>query len=177
MRDSQPIPALPSVGEVFQQELPYVARVLRYFGVPDADLADVCQEVFLVVHRKLAEFERRSTIRTWLFRISQRTAADYRKRAHVRREVPVAEPQQGRSEDGEESARRVDLRRQLVALLQLLDDDKRAVFVLFEVEGLDMKAVAEVLDCPLQTAYSRLHAARRVLKEALERSELREGVA
>jgi RNA polymerase sigma-70 factor (ECF subfamily) len=179
MRDSHPTGALPSVGEVFQQELPYVARVLRYFGVPDADLADVCQEVFVVVHRKLPEFEHRSAIRTWLFRISQRTASDYRKRAHVRREVPVSEPQRGLTEDGEETARRVDLRRQLLSLLEVLDEDKRTVFVLFEIEGLDMKDVANVLECPLQTAYSRLHAARRILKEAFEADQprLREGVA
>lgn len=166
MQSSAP-EALPSVAEVFEQELPYVARVLRYFGIPDADLADVCQEVFVVVHRKLPEFEHRSAIRTWLFRISQRTASDYRKRAHVRREVPVAEPQLGQSEDGEESTERVDLRRQLLELLDQLDEDKRVVFVLFEIEGLGMKEIAEILDCPLQTAYSRLHAARRMLKEAL----------
>jgi RNA polymerase sigma-70 factor (ECF subfamily) len=177
--DSQPTDALPSVGEIFQQELPYVARVLRYFGVPDADLADVCQEVFVVVHRKLPQFERRSAIRTWLFRISQRTAADYRKRAHVRREIAVPEPQHGLSEDGEESAERVDLRRRLLALLDTLDEDKRAVLVLFEIEGLDMKAVASIMDCPLQTAYSRLHAARRLLKEAFEAESapMQEGVA
>src|SRR5688572_14081669 len=107
MQSSRP-EDLPSVTEVFEQELPYVARVLRYFGVPDSDLADICQEVFVVVHRKLSEFEHRSAIRTWLFRISQRTASDYRKRAHVRREVPVAEPQDGLAEDGEESTERAD---------------------------------------------------------------------
>jgi RNA polymerase sigma-70 factor, ECF subfamily len=165
MQSSRP-EDLPSVAEVFEQELPYVARVLRYFGVPDADLADICQEVFLVVHRKLSEFEHRSAIRTWLFRISQRTASDYRKRAHVRREVPVAEPQDGLAEDGEESTERAELRRQLTELLDQLDDDKRVVFVLFEIEGLGMKEISEILDCPLQTAYSRLHAARRLLKDA-----------
>lgn len=166
MQSSAP-DALPSVAEVFEQELPYVTRVLRYFGVPDADLADVCQEVFVVVHRKLPEFEHRAAIRTWLFRISQRTASDYRKRAHVRREVPVPEPQDGLSEDGEESTERVDLRRQLMELLDRLDEEKRVVFVLFEIEGMGMKEIAEILDCPLQTAYSRLHAARRLLKDAL----------
>lgn len=166
MRDDAPVEA-PSVAEVFQQEAAYVARVLRYFGVPDAELADVCQEVFVVVHRKLAEFEGRSALRTWLFRICQRTASDYRKRAHVRREVPVPEPREGLHEDGEASNERAALRRQLLELLEQLDEDKRVVFVLFEIEGLDMKEVAQIVGCPLQTAYSRLHAARRLLKEAL----------
>lgn len=159
------------VAEVFRTEMPYVARVLRYFGVPDHDLADVCQEVFVVVHRKLGEFEHRSAIRTWLYRISQRTASDYRKRAHVRREVPEAEPQRGLVDDGDAAAERAALRRRLVELLDQLDEEKRTVFVLFEIEELDMKEVADIVGCPLQTAYSRLHAARRLLKEALATSE------
>ena len=58
----------------------------------------------------------------------------------------------------------------LARLLDELDDDKRAVFVLYEVEGLLMKQVAEVVGCPLQTAYSRLHAARELLAAAYLRA-------
>jgi RNA polymerase sigma-70 factor (ECF subfamily) len=56
-------------------------------------------------------------------------------------------------------------------LLESLDDDKRAVLVLYELEGLTMREVAEVVGCPLQTAYSRLHAARELLRAAWERSQ------
>jgi RNA polymerase sigma-70 factor (ECF subfamily) len=55
-------------------------------------------------------------------------------------------------------------------LLAELDDDKRAVLVLYEIEGLTMREVAEVVGCPLQTAYSRLHAGRDLLRIAWERS-------
>lgn len=160
-----------SLEEIFRAEVPYVARALRYFGVPDRDLADVCQEVFLVVHRKLPEFEYRSTIRTWLFRICQRSAADYRKRAHVRREIVVEEPRSGAAMEGDVFTQPLEARRELLRALDMLDDAKRDVFVLFEIEGFDMKEVAEILHCPLQTAYSRLHAARRILAAALGRAE------
>lgn len=160
-----------TVEAVFRAEVPYVARALRYFGVPDKDLADVCQEVFLVVHRKLGEFEHRSSVRTWLFSICQRSASDYRRRAHNRREVMVDEPLAGASTDSEQFTQSMEARRELLRALDLLDDDKRDVFVLFEIEGLEMKEVAEVVQCPLQTAYSRLHAARRMLAAYLERAE------
>lgn len=167
-------PPLLDVAEVFRNEVPYVARALRYFGVPDKDLADVCQEVFIVVHRKLSEFEHRSSLRTWLFRICQRAASDYRKKAYVRLETPVeATPESSAPVDP--FTQPLETRRLLLRALDQLDNDKRAVFVLFEIEGLDMKEVAEVMGCPLQTAYSRLHAARRTLAETLR--EQTRGVA
>jgi RNA polymerase sigma-70 factor, ECF subfamily len=162
------------VAEVFRSEVPYVARALRYFGVPDKDLADVCQEVFIVVHRKLSEFEQRSSLRTWLFRICQRAASDYRKKAYVRLETGVETTPES-SAPVDSFTEPLETRRLLLRALEQLDDDKRAVFVLFEIEGLDMKEVAQVMDCPLQTAYSRLHAARRTLAAALR--EQTRGVA
>ncbi len=67
-------------------------EVCATLGVAEADIEDVCQEVFITVHRKLSEFEGRSALRTWLYGISLRVASDYRRRAYVRRERAVAEP-------------------------------------------------------------------------------------
>jgi len=164
-----------TVQEVAQTEGPYVVRALRYFGVPESDIKDVCQEVFIVVHRKLAEFEHRSSIRTWLFRICQRAASDFRKRAHVRREVATAEPISGNVVDKIQTMEAFEARAILTQALEHLDEDKRTVFVLFEIEGLTMKEVTEVVGCPLQTAYSRLHAARKILADVV--TKLRLGVA
>jgi RNA polymerase sigma-70 factor (ECF subfamily) len=152
----------------------YVVRSLRYFGVPERDLPDVAQDVLLVVHRKLPEFEQRSSVRTWLYRIAQRSASDYRRKAHVRKERMMADEQHERS-DGHGATQRLEARAELVRALDQLDDDKRTVFVLYEIEGLDMKQVAEVLECPLQTAYSRLHAARALMVRVL--SDDQRGVA
>jgi RNA polymerase sigma-70 factor (ECF subfamily) len=154
---------------VFRDHAAFAWRVLRRLGVPDSDVADVCQEVFLVVHRRLPEFEGRSQLRTWVYGICIRTASDYRKRG-VRREIPteaVPEESSTPSERPDEQLAMRQARARLDEVLDGLDDDKRAVFVLFEIERLSMKEVAESLECPLQTAYSRLHAARALVTDAV----------
>jgi RNA polymerase sigma-70 factor (ECF subfamily) len=158
--------------QVFDEHAPFVWRTLRYLGVPEPDLPDVCQEVFITVHRKLETFEGRSTLRTWLYRICQRAASDYRRRAYVRREV-VSENPSGTAPAAQrlDGVAHLEARDALQFALDALDEAKRVVFVLYEIEGLSMKEVAEALDCPLQTAYSRLHAARRAVTEALEQDE------
>jgi RNA polymerase sigma-70 factor (ECF subfamily) len=159
---------------IFRDYAPFVWRTLRRLGVADADADDVCQEVFVVVHRRLADFEGRSTVRTWIYGICVRTAGDYRKRAHRRHEVAAADPAEGQASTRtphEALAHKRELER-LDRALDTLDDDKRAVFVLYEIEGLAMPEIAEALGCPLQTAYSRLHAARERVMAALRRGTL-----
>jgi RNA polymerase sigma-70 factor (ECF subfamily) len=159
---------------IFREHAPFVWRALRRLGVAEADVDDVCQEVFVVVHRRLADFEGRSALRTWIYGICVRTASDHRKRAHRRHEVATAEPAEGRADAGtphEALAQKRELER-LDRALDTLDDDKRAVFVLYEIEGLTMPEIAEALSCPLQTAYSRLHAARERVIASLRRGTL-----
>lgn len=174
--DCKPSPApLPGLNEVFEQHGSYVYRALRYFGVPERDLPDVCQETFLVVHRKLPEFEGRSALRTWLYRICRRTASDYRRRAHVRRETMLESPQDHVAPDVRSGNPQLEARQLLLHALDQLDEDKRLVFVLFEIEGLTMNEVVDVIECPLQTAYSRLHAARRLVEQVVR--EAHQGAA
>jgi RNA polymerase sigma-70 factor (ECF subfamily) len=164
----------PSLREIFDEYAPFLWRTLRHLGIAESDVEDVCQEVFITVHRKLDGFEGRSSLRTWLYGICLRVAWDHRRRAHVRREIAVAEPPQRVVEpDQETELLHADTKRLLAALLDRLDEDKRAVFVLYELEELPMKEVAEVVGCPLQTAYSRLHAARSIVLGAAE--ELQKG--
>jgi len=156
------------VAEVFRELAPFVWRALRRLGVAERDVDDACQEVFMVVHRKLAEFEGRSTVRTWVYGIAVRVASDYRKRGHVRREVPTDEmPDNASKDDPHADAARNQARAKLDAILDGLDEDKRAVFVLYEIEQVTMAEVAEAVGCPLQTAYSRLHAARKLVEGAI----------
>jgi RNA polymerase sigma-70 factor (ECF subfamily) len=150
---------------VFREHAPFAWRALRRLGIPESDVEDVCQEVFVVVHRKLREFEGRSSLRTWIYGICARTASDYRRSARVRREIVTDEPPETAHEGGQQDA--IAMRQARAALdkiLDELDDDKRAVFVLYEIEELTMAEVAEALGCPLQTAYSRLHAARKIVE-------------
>jgi RNA polymerase sigma-70 factor (ECF subfamily) len=156
--------------QVFDEQARYVFRVLRYLGVREADVPDVCQEVFVTVHRKIDGFEGRSSVRTWLYRICQRAASDHRRRAYVRREVvtDLASPEQAHLERSADDRGHVEARSTLTFALGQLDDAKREVFVLYEIEGLTMREVSNILECPLQTAYSRLHAAREIVTRALE---------
>lgn len=167
---------VPPLAEVFRQYAPFVWRALRRLGVPEADVDDVCQEVFVVVHRKLGDFEGRSSLRTWIYGICARTASDYRRSGRVRREIVTDAPPEATHEGGQHDA--VALKQARVALdriLDALDEDKRAVFVLYEIEELTMAEVAEALGCPLQTAYSRLHAARKIVEAGVARAREGEG--
>lgn len=146
---------------LFTQQAPRVMRALRRLGVREADVDDVCQEVFVVVHRRWQEFRGESTRATWVYGIALRKAMAHRRRKHVRDEVALAEghlqsvpPQQQR---GLEQAQ---ARRTLQSLLERIDDRKREVFVLYELEQLPMKEIAALCEVPLHTAYSRLYAAR-----------------
>jgi RNA polymerase sigma-70 factor, ECF subfamily len=158
----------PKLRQVFDEHASYIWRTLRHLGIPDADVPDLCQEVFVTVHRKLADFEGRSSLRTWLYGICLRVASEYRRRPYVRHERFASEPMPeaaGGAELGPDT--RLEQRSAVLRLLDGLDEDKRAVVVLYEIEGLSMKEVAEVVHCPLQTAYSRLHAGRELMLAAL----------
>jgi RNA polymerase sigma-70 factor, ECF subfamily len=164
--------AIPPFRDVFEAHAPYVWRALRRLGVHDADAKDMCQEVFLVVHRRLAEFDGSSSIKTWVYGITIRVASQYRRRARHRREELAAEvPDAATRPEQETDFRKRELLSRLDATLDRLDEHKRAVFVLYELEELTMNEVARALGCPLQTAYSRLHAARAFVRKAFEEGE------
>ncbi len=160
---------------LFHEHAAFAWRLLRRLGVADADTDDVCQEVFLTVHRRLPDFEGRSSTRTWVYGICIRVAADYRKRTHSRREVPSPRPPE-RAVDAsqEDDVALREARALLDRVLDGLDDDKRAAFVLYEIEELPLREIASALGCPLQTAYSRLQAARREVEDALHRLRAKE---
>lgn len=161
---------VPPFAEVFKTYSAFVWRVLLRLGVSEADVEDVAQEVFLGVHRNLTRFEGRCSLRTWVYGICHRRAVDYRRRAHMRHEVTTEEPPDAGSEaDQEDGLDLANARRQLAGVLDSLDEDKRSVFVLFEIEQIPMEEVAEIVGCPLQTAYSRLYAARRKIEGAASR--------
>jgi RNA polymerase sigma-70 factor (ECF subfamily) len=162
-----PTRLIPTFKEVFEAHAPYVWRTLRRLGVHDADANDMCQEVFVVVHRRLSEFDGTSAVKTWVYGITIRVASQYRRRARHRHEELVAElPEPAGAPAQEGELRQRETLRRLDRVLAQLDEHKRTVFVLYELEELTMNEVAQVLGCPLQTAYSRLHAARAFVRRA-----------
>jgi RNA polymerase sigma-70 factor (ECF subfamily) len=160
--------ALPPFRQVFEEHAASVGRTLRYLGVPEADLLDAAQEVFLVVDRRYPEFEGRSRISTWLRQICLRVALGHRRRRRRRREEIVAEPPDLVVDAGQHADSEMRERRELLTgLLDALDDDQREVIVLYEIEQLPMREVAAAMGCPVQTAYSRRKAALERLRDAL----------
>jgi RNA polymerase sigma-70 factor (ECF subfamily) len=165
----------PSFRHVYQSNAALVWRVLRRLGMPPSDLEDLCQEVFVAVHRKLAHFEGKSTLRTWIYGIAVRCASDHRRRGHIKHEIATEKPVEQVADPPQLVViQQREARARLDAIIAGLDEDKRAVFVLYELEQLAMKDVAEALDCPVQTAYSRLHAARHQVEAAVARLAKRE---
>jgi RNA polymerase sigma-70 factor (ECF subfamily) len=165
---------LPSFDEVFAECAPFVWRALRRLGVPEGDVEDIAQEVFLVVHRRLPTFQRQSAVRTWVYGICLRVASDHRRRLHRARERPMEDPPETAVPAEQDAA--IDRRRALAWLdgvLDELDDAKRAVFVLFEIEQVPMAEVAAAAGCPLHTAYARLYAARKHVEAAARREQAR----
>jgi RNA polymerase sigma-70 factor (ECF subfamily) len=161
-----PVPQL-DAGAIFKEYGPFVWRSLRHLGVADRDLPDLSQEVFLIVHRRLETFEGRGTLRSWLYGICHRVTHGHRRRFHVQREQPTEKlPEVEVASAPEDAVQVARTRSKLESALRRLDEPKRQVFVLYEIEQLSMQEIADAIGCPLQTAYSRLHAARKVMFEA-----------
>jgi RNA polymerase sigma-70 factor, ECF subfamily len=162
-------PALePDFSSVFAEHARSVWRMARSLGVHESDVEDVCQDVFMVVHRKLENFEQRSSVRTWLYGIVLRVVSDYRKKAHRKRERLVAEPPPRTHEASPEGCvADQQALAMLDSVLEELSEERRQVFVLYEIEQLSMREIAEALDCPLQTVYSRHQSARAIVQRRL----------
>jgi RNA polymerase sigma-70 factor (ECF subfamily) len=160
--------------EIFLTHAAFVLRLVRRLGVRASDVDDVTQEVFMIVHRRRADLHEGVQVRSWLFGISRRVVANYRRQLQRRKELPSPQldtlPVASDQADQLQSARD---RERLELALSRLDSEKREVFVLFELEGLDMRVVADMVGCPLNTAYSRLYAARQLVKQVLSRPILR----
>lgn len=159
---------LPPFTELFREHAPYAGRVLRNLGVGDADLPDALQEVFLVVHRKLSGFRGESAVRTWIYGICLRVAAAHRRRPFRGHEVELDEGVPATDATPHEAAERRQALARLDAALDRLDDDKRAVFVLYELEELTLAEVASAVGAPVPTVYSRLLAARKIIQSVFE---------
>lgn len=156
-----------SFESMFREELGYVMNTLRRLGVPDRDVEDVAHDVFVVAYRKHEEFDPQRPRRPWLFGIALRVAADHRRLFRNRFERPVFDPTAEVAAATEHGAEDLERRRIVQRGLDALDLDKRAVLVLHDVEGHAMPEVASALGIPLNTAYSRLRAARERFRAAI----------
>ncbi|HSD86068.1 MAG TPA: RNA polymerase sigma factor [Kofleriaceae bacterium] len=159
----------PDLEVVYQEEFAYVWRTLQRLGIAGNDVEDLVHEVFVVVHRRLADYDPGRPIRPWLFGIAVRIAAKHRRRprhrVEVLTEVDVAAPDSG----ADEQLATHQARNRLLKLLDVLDLNRRAVLIMSDIDGCPVPEIATALQIPLNTAYSRLRSARQQLAEASRR--------
>lgn len=167
-------PTTENFSELFRSEFGYVWNSLRRLGIAASDLEDVTHDVFVTVYKNLEKYDPSRPLRPWLFGFAFRIASDHRRLARHRREVlddtrlevgdeaPLPEEQVGRFEE-----------QQLVTrALGALEPDRRAVFVMHDIDGCPMPEIAASLGIVVNTAYSRLRLARQDFKQAIGRLNL-----
>jgi RNA polymerase sigma-70 factor (ECF subfamily) len=167
--------ALPSFEEIYEEHFDFVWRSVRRLGVPPSSIDDAAQDVFVVVHDRLAAFEGRSSLKTWIFGIVVHVARGHR-RAGLRRAAEDADPDAlatGAS-GPHERALAAEAARILYSALDELSEEKREVFVLMELEEMTAPDVALALGWKLNTVYSRLRHAREELEAAVARRTARD---
>jgi len=158
------------LASLYEEHAVFVWRSLRLLGVPPGGLDDAVQEVFLVVHRRLGDFEGRSSVRTWLYAIARRVARNARRGGERRTGVPEsigADLVGEQTGDPRTVAERAEAGRVLLDLLAQLGTEHREVFLLVEIEEMTVPEAAEALGLNINTCYSRLRAARARFERAL----------
>ncbi len=169
-------------GELYDTHARFVWRVVLRLGVSADAVEDVIQEIFLVVHRRLADFEGRSSLRTWVYGIALRVARDHR-RTLARNHLTAASGREDLEphELADDATRAPDAVYEkaeagllVVALLNELSDELREIFVLAELEEMTLNEIGEIVGANPNTVASRLRAARREFDKARARARARD---
>jgi RNA polymerase sigma-70 factor, ECF subfamily len=155
---------------IFEREFGYVMNTVRRLGVREADLEDLVHDVFLTFHKRLADYDPSRPLRPWLFGIAYRVVADHRRLARNRNELlGKGDEEKVDSSRGVEELVAAERDRNLVLrALQSIPDERRAVFLLHDLDGANMPEIAHALSIPLNTGYSRLRLARRDFRLAVK---------
>lgn len=176
-----PAQDLPSFDAVYEQYFPFVWSSALRLGTSTAAIDDVVQEIFVVIHEKLATLRQPSSLRSWIYGIVRRTVSDHRRLQDTRMRSAGAlavhvELERGTPQTPLELKLRSDQVKLLFSLLEEIPWPKREVFMLAELEEWTVPEIADALDVPLNTVYSRLRAARLAFEELLaQRAKRDEG--
>ena len=174
-----PAVSLPdALAKIYDAHFDFVWRSARRLGVPESSADDVAQDVFMIVQRRIQNYDGRASMQAWIFGILIRVVRDHRRsfRRKGARNVPFE--QDGASELGAapgptpiEQAERSEHARLLDKLLGELDEDKRTLLVLSEIEEWTLREIAEFYGSNPNTIHSRLRAAKRAFEQAYLRSQ------
>jgi RNA polymerase sigma-70 factor (ECF subfamily) len=162
---------------VYRQYFDFVWSSVRRLGVSPASMDDVVQEVFIVIYARLHTVQHPETLRSWIYGVARRTVSGHHRARRVKDASAAALAVEPSAQllprtpfDLAEQNEQVKL---LFHLLEEVDEPKREVFLMVELDELTIPEVAEILEIPLNTAYSRLRAAREAFEEALARHSAR----
>ncbi len=157
---------------LYRAHADFVARFLLRLGAHGQDVPDLIQEVFLVAHRRGGFVMGRAKPTTWLAEISFRVFSDRRKKSRRKLEDADTETVTVTPSPASSPSERAEKREALARVqkaLDILTPEKRAVFILYELEGESCDNIASGLGIPVGTVYSRLHSARRDFARAHDR--------
>jgi RNA polymerase sigma-70 factor, ECF subfamily len=157
----------PQTTRLFTEHCRFVARALRRLGIAVPDVEDATQEVFVVVHRRLPGCEPLASVHGWLFAICRGVAANYHRghlRAKKHRERYDTRPP---FRSPEETLARREAQRFIASFLDTLDEPRRLVFYLADLEGLSAPEIATSLSVNPNTVYARLRAARHSFRSGV----------
>lgn len=164
--------------EIYASYFGFVWSCSRRFGIPESEVEDVVQEIFVVIHTRLPTLEQPESLRSWIYGIVRRTASTYHRKKRVRMdhaEALRAEPEimYPQMPSPLELAEQSDQARLLWSLIEQLSPQKREAFVLAEMDEMTVPEIAAAINVPLNTVYSRIRVAREELERALtERDKL-----
>jgi RNA polymerase sigma-70 factor, ECF subfamily len=173
---------VPPFAVIYDRYFDLVWTAVRHLGVPEEAVEDVVQEVFVVIHSRLPSLEKVESLRSWVYGVSRRTVSSYRRAQRVRnvsgaRYAEVARLTERLPPTPLQLWELADRQRLLLRLLADLDENKREVFLLTELEGFTAPEIAEALEIPVNTVYSRLRTARETFQSAMARYEQLKGSA
>jgi len=150
------------VQALYRRHVDFVWRTLRGLGVPEAQVDDAVQDVFIVVYRRRHDYVEDRSEKAWLFRIARYVAGNHY-RTHRRKGgfLPLREDAaHAEAAPPDEQLALKQAAEGLLRFLDELDDDQRSVFVSMELAGMSARETADALDVKLNTVYSRLRLAR-----------------
>jgi RNA polymerase sigma-70 factor (ECF subfamily) len=168
-----------SFDELYERWFDDVSRWVRALGAPEADRLDLVQEIFLVVHRRLSDFDGQN-VTGWLYQIARRKVRDHRRLLWVKHlfgnsSLPLVDAMLTTRQSALDELETKRKRELLAQLLETLNEDQRAAFVLFEIEGNSGEEIAALTGVPINTVWARIHKARKKLQEQAQRFEKRQG--
>jgi RNA polymerase sigma-70 factor (ECF subfamily) len=172
-------PTVPSFPSVYRQYFDFVWSSVRRLGVEPEAVDDLVQDVFIVIYSKLDTLEKPEALRSWIYGVVRRSVSTHRRAKRIRGGAAMAvgfstEAVSHAPTPLEQTETHAELQL-LASLLAELDEPKREIFSLVELQELTVPEAAEALELPLNTAYSRLRLARQAFEAALARNEARNG--